>query len=748
MLKCSFISIIFAETSLSIMKKTLSLLLFITLSTFYTYSQEDSLDRKLTVEKIWKDYEFYGSGVSGFRSMKDGEYYSRFALKDGKKSIIKYSFADMNKPGEIVLDGAQLVFNGKVLKVDDYEFNEDESKLLLTVNQQQRYRRSFYAEYYLYDFTTKVLAPLDLDRSPQTLASYSPDGKKVAYIFKNNIYVKDLASGKVKAITKDGLENNIINGTTDWVYEEEFAYTHAYEWSPNSEYLAYLRFDESKVKEFTMMYFEELYPEPYTFKYPKTGEDNSKVSLKLAKVKNGKTKSIDLGDYEYIPRIKFSNKENKLMALTLNRHQNHLKYHWIDILDKKMSAHVIYEEKDAAYVEIDDNLYFLKDGKHFIRTSEKDGYTHLYKIGIDGSSQQITKGNWDVISFEGINEIDNTIFYTSAEEGAIYSTLYSIHLDGSNKTKISPKNGTNSPTFSTGMKYFVNRWSDINTPQEYTLHKADGTLIETLEDNEFLKFYLEELDFQEKKFITIKGAVEDLNAWILLPPDFDSTKQYPVYFNIYGGPGSNMVKDAYNGGDGAYHQLLAKNGYIVMSVDPRGTMYRGAKFKKSTYLQLGKLETEDMIAVAKNIKKWNFVDPDRIGIMGWSYGGYMSSLAITKGADDFKMAIAVAPVTNWRYYDNIYTERFMRTPQENPAGYDDNSPIFHVDKLKGKYLMIHGSGDDNVHVQNAMEMITALVKADKDFDVFIYPNKNHGIYGGNTRNHLFRMMFEYTLKNL
>jgi len=722
--------------------------LLIVFTAFISYTQEIENTQKLTVEKIWKEYQFFGNRVSGFSSMRDGEHYSRFELVNGQKSILRYSFKDLSSQGDIILDGRELVFNDVKLSVDGYEFNEDETKLLLTVNQQKRYRRSYFAEYYLYDLNTKKLSPLDAERKPQTLASYSPDGKKVAYIYKNNLYVNDISTGKVTAITKDGEENKIINGTTDWVYEEEFALVKAYDWSPNSEYLAFLRFDEREVKEFTMMYYRDLYPSPYTFKYPKTGEDNSKVCLNVTKISNGKTKVIDLGAYEYIPRIKFSSKENKLMALTLNRHQNHLSYHWIDVLDKNMSAKIVYEEKDNAYVEIDDNLYFLEDGKHFIRTSELDGFNHIYKIGIDGSSQQISKGSWDVIEFKGINEEKGVLYYTSAEEGPQYSALYSISLDGTKKDKISDNKGSNNVTFSQGMKYYVNSWSNINTPEIYSLHTADGDLIEELENNEDLNQRMKKFNFQPKQFITVEGAVEDLNAWILYPPNFDSTKQHPVYFNIYGGPGSNMVEDSYDGGNGAYHQLLAQSGYIVISVDPRGTMYRGAKFKKSTYLQLGKLETEDMIAVAQYVKKWDFVDPSRIGIMGWSYGGYMASLAITKGADDFKMGIAVAPVTNWRFYDNIYTERFMRTPQENPKGYDDNSPINHVNKLKGKYFIIHGSGDDNVHVQNTMEMINALVAADKDFDVFIYPNNDHGIYGGNTRNHLFRMMFKYTLENL
>ena len=716
--------------------------------THFGNSQAENSENQLTVEKIWKEYAFFANRIDGFRSMNDGEHYSRFVQDFNQKSIVQYSFEDMDLPGDTILKGKDLKFNGKPIEVDGYEFNDDETKLLLTVNQQKRYRRSFYAEYYLYDLKSKQLTPLDSERKPQTLASYSPDGKKVAYIYDNNLYVKDITTQKVKAITTDGEENKIINGTTDWVYEEEFAIIKAYDWSPSSEYIAFLRFDESKVKEFTMMYYKDLYPTPYTFKYPKAGDDNSEVCLKVAEVKNGKTNTIDLGDYEYIPRLKFSSTENKLMALTLNRHQNHIKYHWIDVQQKKMPSKVIYEEEDKAYLDIDDNLYFFKDGKHFIRTSEKDGYNHIYKIGIDGSVQQITTGKWDVISFIGINEDKGILYYTSAEDGPQYSALYSIHLDGSQPNKISGNKGSNEINFSKGLKYYVNKWSNMNTPPVYSLHKADGTLISILENNEYLHQYINELDFQPFQFIKVEGADQMLNAWILYPPNFDSTKTYPVYFNVYGGPGNNTVIDEYDGGNGAYDQLLAQKGYIVMSVDPRGTMYRGAQFKKSTYLQLGKLEIEDLIAVAEHIKKWSFVDPNRIGIMGWSYGGYMSSLAITKGADDFKMAIAVAPVTNWRYYDNIYTERFMRTPQENAKGYDENSPIHFVDQLKGKYLIIHGTGDDNVHVQNTMEMINALIKADKDYDLLLYPNRNHGIYGGNSRNHLYRQMLEFTLKNL
>lgn len=730
------------------MQNRISSLLLIIIISIVSFGINAQEKKQITVESIWKDYEFFGKGVAGFRSMNDGEHYSKIERSGQDVTIRKYSFTDKEDKGAEIIKANELKYNNKKLSVDDYSFNKDESKALIVTNQRSIYRRSYTADYFLFDLTSRKLQPLDEEHSPQTLAEYSPDGKKVSYIYKNNLYVKTIASGKVKQITKDGERNKIINGTTDWVYEEEFAFTKAYAWSPDSEYIAYLKFNEEKVKEYTMKYFYDLYPDLYTFKYPKTGEDNSKVCAFVVKAKNGKGKKIDLGEYEYIPRLQWSEFENKLMLLTLNRHQNHLKYNWIDVENKNYAPKVVYEEKDKAYVEIDDNLIFLKDGKSFIRTSEKGGYNHIYKISLDGTSTQITKGNWDVIAFKGINEETNTIYYTSVEEGPIYQTLYSIQIDGSNKTKISKEKGKNNATFSTGMKYFVNNYSNANTPNQISLHKADGSLLQILENNDDLKSKIADYNFQQKEFLKIEGVDTELNAWMIKPSNFDPKKKYPVYVNLYCGPGSNLVQDRWDGVNLAYHQLLAQSGYIVFCVDTRGTMYRGSEFKKSTYLQLGKLETEDVIQVAKNLGKLDYVDADRIGIQGWSYGGYMTSLAMTKGADVFKMGIAVAPVTNWRYYDNIYTERFMRTPQENADGYDDNSPINHVDKLKGKYFIIHGSGDDNVHYQNTMEMVNAMVAADKDFDMFIYPNKTHGIYGGNTRNHLFRMMFEYTLENL
>ncbi len=704
--------------------------------------------QQLSVEKIWKNYEFYGAYVSGFRSMNDGNYFSQISNVNGQDAITKHKFTDSNAKGEVIVSPQMLQFEGKALEMDDYFFNSDESKVLITTQSESIYRRSFSAVYYLLDLETKKIQALDNERQPQTLAEYSPDGKKVSYIFENNLYVKDLASGTVAQVTNDGKRNQVINGTTDWVYEEEFAIIKGYGWSPDSKYIAYLRFDESDVREFNMIYYQELYPDLYTFKYPKAGESNSVVTAHVYNLEKAEQEKIDLGDYEYIPRLKWSSTSNKLIVQTMNRHQNTLKYHLVCPKEATVDAKVFFEETSETYVEIDDNLLILSDGNTILRTSESDGYNHIYQLSFDGKSTQITKGDWDVIEFLGIDEKSNIVYYTSAENGAIHRSIYKIGLDGKKKTLISSSTGSNDADFSNGMKYFIKTYSDASTPPVYTLCDNKGKELSVLENNMQLKNRLQAYNLSKKEFVEFNGVEGKLNGWMIKPADFDPSKKYPVYVNIYGGPGANTVANEWDGMDYMYHQLLAQNGYIVVSVDPRGTMYRGEAFKKSTYLELGKLETEDFIAVGKELQSYDYVDPERIGIMGWSYGGFMTSLCMTKGADVYSMGIAVAPVTNWRYYDNIYTERFMRTPAENGAGYDDNSPINFVDQLKGKYLLIHGAGDDNVHYQNTMEMINALVKADKQFDLFIYPNKNHGIYGGNTRNHLFNMMFEYTLENL
>jgi dipeptidyl-peptidase-4 len=727
-------------------KSILFSIILIVFSNFSSFSQSKS--QELTVESIWKKFEFYPKNFSGFNSMNDGEHFTKINQSENDFTITKHEFKNYSGKGDVIVSMNDLMYDGNFIGVDDYSFNSDETKILITTNYKSIYRRSYIADFYILDLKTKKLNILDNENSNKSLASFSPDSKKVAYVSNNNIFIKDLESDKINQVTHDGILNGIINGSTDWVYEEEFSITKAFEWSPDSKFISFLKFDERQVKEFQMTFYGTLYPSQYLFKYPKAGEDNSKLTAHIYHLDTKITNQLILGEFEYIPRMKWATTKNNLIIQTLNRHQNQVKYHLYDANSNSFNTKVFFEEKSDTYIEIDDNLLILADGKSLFRTSEASGYNHIQQVFFDGKTKQITSGNWDVIEFYGINEKMKTIYFSSAEKSPIHKGIYKINFDGTKKKAISAETGYNGAEFSANMNYFMKISSDANTPKKYTLCNNDGKELAILENNDKLIEKIKTFDFSKREFIQIKGKEDLLNASIIYPKDFDPTKKHPVYMNVYGGPGSNIVADEYDGNDYIYHQLLAKNGYVVVCVDPRGTMYRGAKFKKSTYLQLGKLETEDFIEVAKNLAKIPGIDKDRIGIQGWSYGGYMASLAMTKGADVFKMGIAVAPVTNWRYYDNIYTERFMRTPQENPSGYDDNSPINFVKNIKGNYFIIHGSADDNVHYQNTMEMITALTNANVQFEMFIYPNKNHGIYGGNTRNHLFNMMFKYTLKNL
>lgn len=720
------------------------LLLFISLAVFGTVGAQ----KDLTVERIWKSGEFSQKGIEGFTSLSDGEHFTKIVNEKGSSVLRKYSFSDFKGAGTVIADFSTITYEGQNIQIDDAILNKAGTMLLLQTSTSSIYRYSYSTVYYTYDIASKKTELLFNTDLPQTLATFSPDGKKIGFVAGNNLYVKDLTTKQVTQLTSDGEQNAIINGTTDWVYEEEFAITQGFLWSPDSKYIAYMRFDESAVREFTMSIYGELYPELYTFKYPKAGEDNSKVTMHIIAAAGGKAATVPLSGYEYIPRFKWSPVANELIVLTMNRHQSELQYHLItDPIAPKDK--VFFKENSKTYIDIDNNLIILQDGKSLVRSSESDGYNQLYQLGFDGKQRQITKGNWDVIELYGINEKKGIIYYSSSENGAINKTLYSISLDGSKKKALSAIDGTHDAEFSEGFLYFIRTSSTANTPRTYALCDQTGKELMVLENNELLKNKLAGMQLAKKEFFKIPGASgEQLNAWIMKPANFDAAKKYPVYFNVYCGPGHNTVANEFGGADYMYHQLLTQKGYIVVSVDPRGTMYRGEAFKKSTYLQLGKLETEDIIAAGKYMQQQPYVDASRIGIQGWSYGGFMTALAMTKGADVFKMGISVAPVTNWRNYDNIYTERFMRTPAENASGYDDNSPVNHVDKLKGKLLLVHGSADDNVHYQNSMEFINALVKANKQFDLFIYPNRNHGIYGGNTRNHLFNMMLNYTLENL
>jgi dipeptidyl-peptidase 4 len=704
--------------------------------------------QELTNEKIWNSNEFRMKYISGFKSMKDGVHFTKLSQNKDSLCISKHKFTDYKGNGETILNLSNYSKIIPTHSIDGYQFNNSEDKIIITTSSKSIYRRSYTAIHYLYDLNTHTLETLSEKYSPQTQVEYSPNGKLISFIYNNNIYIKNLQTKAIVQITNDGFPNKIINGTTDWVYEEEFAITKGYYWSPNSENIAFLKFDESKVKEVNMSIYGTLYPQQEKFKYPKAGEDNSLVTLNIHDLGINETKQIQLQDYEYIPRFRWAVKENTLIALTLNRHQNHLKIHHIKKDNEQYLSKVFYSEQSKTYIEIDDNLEIMSDNS-LLLTSEKSGFKHLYSLDFHGNISQITNGNWDVIDFYGIDEKKNLLFYTSSETGTINKSIYQVKINGKGKKIISSKEGYSEADFSKGMKYFRKTYSTANTPNHYTLCNSNGKELFVIEDNKKLKYSIEKYNLSDKYFFKLKGKEDSLNASIIKPKNFDPLKKYPVYLHVYGGPGSNTVLNRFKGSEYLYHQLLANKGYIIISIDPRGTMYRGVRFKKSTYLQLGKLELEDITEAVKNFAKNNeFVDTNRIGIQGWSFGGYLTSLAMTKGNNLFKMGIAIAPVTNWEFYDNIYTERFMRTPDENKAGYSENSPINFAENLEGKYLIVHGSADDNVHLQNTLEMIEALVQANKKFESFIYPNKNHGIYGGNTRNHLFNMMLNFTINNL
>lgn len=706
---------------------------------------QQAIAQNLTVERIWRNYEFSAKGASAYQMLNDGVHFVEWS---DAGDLIKGDILNNTTIAEILISKSALLWEDKQIDIAGFEFNTNEQKVLLWSAPKAIYRRSFEAFYFLYDLNSQKLEALDADHSPQTLAEYSPDGKKVSFIHGNDIFIKDLASGKVSKVTEDGKRNKIINGTTDWVYEEEFAITKAYGWSPDSKFLAFLKFDEREVPEFQMAMYGELYPEQYKYKYPKAGEVNSKVTLHMIDIKTAKIQKIDVGAYEYIPRIKWSSQANQLVVQTMNRHQNELNYWLIDATQKTVSTKKFFTEVSETYVDVDNNLLILQDGKSILRTSEVSGFNHIYKLGFDGTSTPITTGEWDVIEFLGYDRQTQTVYYASAEPGAIYKSVYSIQVDGSNKQNLTPVLGYHNAEFLNGMKYFIHNYSNANTPPVISLRKANGVLVKVLEDNTALLDKMNAEKLSQRKFLSIPTSSVILNASLIFPTNYDPSKKYPVFVNVYGGPGHNEVLDSWDGNDYFFHNLLAQDGYMVLSIDPRGTQFRGAAFKKSTYLQLGKLEIQDVLDATRVFAQRSDVDASRLGIMGWSYGGFMSSLAMTKGNGMFKMGIAVAPVTNWRFYDNIYTERFMRTPQENAKGYDDNSPINFAKDLQGKYFLIHGAADDNVHYQNSMEMINALVKANKQFDLFIYPNKNHGIYGGNTRNHLFNMIHQYIIVEL
>ncbi|MEC7264032.1 MAG: DPP IV N-terminal domain-containing protein [Bacteroidota bacterium] len=719
------------------MNKQFLLLLF--LFGFLTFSTAQK--KKITLEEIWGG-AFSTEYMDVLRSMNNGKQYTilNFNRSPRSSSLDKYDYETLEKVETIVASSETVPY------FSSYSFSDDESKVLLATEVEPIFRRSRLGIYYVYDIASKGLVKISETKIQEP--TLSPDGSKVAYVSDNNLYILDLSSKSVQQVTTDGHKGTIINGVTDWVYEEEFSFVRAFEWNSNGTKIAFLRFDESEVPNFSMdIYGTNLYPYQYEFKYPKAGENNSVVTLHMFDVASGAISNVDLNDAYYIPRIKWMNSPDHLSVQTLNRHQDDLKLFDVKATDNSVS--LLLEEKDNAYVDIDDDLTFLADDS-FIWTSEGDGYNHLYLYGKDGKlKNQITQGPWEVTRYYGYDKKNNRFFYQSLEKVSINGEFYSFSPIGNKNKRLSTKVGTNSAAFSTNYTYYINTFSNATTPYEFTLHTAsDGKLVKAIKDNAALLEKLDGYEMSPKEFSTININGYDLNMWMIKPADFDPNKKYPLFMFQYSGPGSQSVSNSWIGSNDYWHEMLASEGYIVACVDGRGTGLKGRDFKKLTQKELGKYEVEDQIAAARKLSELPYIDENRTGIWGWSYGGFMSTNCILKGNDVFEMAIAVAPVTSWRFYDSIYTERYMQTPQENASGYDDNSPFNYPEMLKGKYLLVHGSGDDNVHVQNSMRMIEALVQANKQFDWAIYPDKNHGIYGGNTRLHLFTKLTNFVKENL
>lgn len=702
--------------------------------------------KNIELEDIWTNETFTPKSIPGFNFLKDGRHYTRLE----NNVIKKYDITTGNFVKDIFDASIIKGMKGFVSVMEAFTFNHDETKIIIESEKEEIYRRSYLSKYHVYDLITKEFHALYEDGKVMN-AAFSPDASKVAYVFDNNIYYYNLSDEMTLPVTDDGKVNHIINGITDWVYEEEFAFVKAFWWSPDSKKIVYLKFDESEVPDFIMtLHNDAVYPEYQTFKYPKVGQNNSEISVHLYDIESDSNKELNVGNLTemYIPRVKWTHDADKVCIFKLNRHQNHLQLILVDA--KTDLIETLLEEKNEYYIDITDDLTFLNDGKYFIWTSEKEGFNHIYKYDMKGNEiAALTKGNFDVTALYGIDEKRDVIYYQSAEGSPMERHMYAMKMNGKSKRKLSKLSGWNEAAFSSTFDYHILTHSDRHQVNSYVVKDRNGKNVRIIEDNATFNISLDEYQFSPVEFFSFETSEGvDLNGYMIKPRGFDPTKKYPVFMFQYSGPGSQQVVDRWGGVNQIWFQMLAQKGYLVACVDPRGTGARGEEFKKMTYQQLGKYETIDQIEAAKYLGSLPFGDANKIGIFGWSYGGYMSSLCILKGNDIFSTGIAVAPVTNWKWYDSVYTERYMRTEEENPAGYADNSPIYFANRLKGNYLLVHGGGDDNVHMQHSMEMANALIKANKQYDTYIYPNRSHGIRGDNARLHLFTKMTNFLNENL
>ena len=704
----------------------------------------------LVFEDIFRGV-YAARGIDALRSTADGQHYTLLERPGSRTQIVLYNYRDGQSVDTLFSDRGYPELEGK--SIFTYILSPDERKILLGTDRRDVFRRSYTALYFLYDTASGTLEPVSDQRIQQP--TFSPDGSKIAYAKDNDLYYKDLSDGSTRRVTYDGHPGRIINGTADWVYEEEFSFNRALEFSPDSKMLAFIRFDEREVPSYTFPVFAgeaphitpyEKYPGEYTYKYPKTGEKNSKVSVHTFDIKSKVTRKINLPLEEggYIPRIRFTQDPGKLAIMTLNRHQNRFDLYFADPRSTVCKLAVRDESDTYIRENVFDNIIFYPENFSFV--SEKSGYNHLYWYSIGGNLiKQVTSGPYEVQDFLGYDPEDDCFYFSSNEESPLRSAIYKIDRKGK-KIKLSSQAGTNSAQFSTNMKYFMNRYSSSNTPTVITLNDNTGKALTTLVDNSALKQKLKGYAIPKKEFFSFQTSDGiTLNGWMMKPADFSAGKKYPVLMYQYSGPGSQQVLDKFGV---SWETYMASQGYIVACVDGRGTGGRGAEFAKSTYLNLGIKEAKDQVETALYLGRQPYVDKDRIGIWGWSYGGYMTIMSMSEGTPVFKAGVAVAPVTDWNYYDTVYGERFMRTPKENAEGYKASSAFTRANNLHGNLLLVHGMADDNVHFQNCVEYAEHLVQLGKQFDMQVYTNRNHSIFGGNTRLHLYTKLTNFFNREL
>lgn len=713
------------------MKKICFVLLAILISTSF-FAQTLNL-------KDITDGEYRAKGIASVTSSADGEFY--FQADQSKTKIIKYSYKT-GQPVETVFD-IQTARDCTIPSFDGFIMSPDEYRLIIYTNSEPIYRRSFKADYYYFDIRRNMIRKLSDNKSKQMAPVFSRDGRMLAYVCDNNIWLSKFDYGTESQITKDGEIGKIINGATDWVYEEEFGVTSLMDFSPDNKLLSYIRFDETLVPEFAFQnYKQQLYPDFISFKYPKAGETNPKVTCNIFDIESKTIRPINFPantSFEYIPKIEFT-PTSQLSIMTLNRDQNDFNMYFAD--PRTTIAKLILREQNDRYInyEFFNSIHFL--GDQFTYISEKDGYSHIYIYSLTGVQQkQLTSGNYDVIEILACDPISKTVYYQAAEESPLQRAIYKVDILKGTKTKLSTKTGYNTASFSSNGKYFVNNWSNTINPAYITLNDASGKELRVLEDNKDLKNKLSTLGLAKKEFITVKGADgTSLNAWMLKPANFNPNKKYPLLMVQYSGPDSQEVLDRFNID---WVDYLTTLDYIVVAVDGRGTGARGQEFRKCTYMNLGIKESDDQIAAARYFGTLPYIDAANISIWGWSYGGYNVLMSLSRGNGVFKSGIAVAPVTDWRFYDSVYTERYMRTPQQNTSGYQNSSPTTLASSLSGRLLLIHGTADDNVHFQNTIEYTSALIKSNKQFELFVFPDQNHSIPGSHNRNYLYTKVIDF-----